>query len=795
MKRRLFFILIFALLGAPAFVQADLLLGVAPGPNSAIKSREDAAAFALYLKTALGEKVTTRIFPDDQTLYSWMIRFREVDLALLSHAFYKQLPSGDTFLLANLAPETATPAHLVSSLSSNPSKQDKRIQALRQFSAEPTGMNLIKNIGISRIELSTPTQQVADPASFAQYDEWLSQLQWTKEQKPVSAKPSKPKAAAPRAAKETKTSTKPVIPEAPLKAVVTAKLQPQPTPSKPEQATRIAKGAPPAPPQVDSAPQEPEPAVIAPVTPKATKRRPTISIPLPENLPKVERINPLLNIIPVLALVLGLGFIVSRRRKGKTGNQITKKSFPLAPGPQKPITSAGKTDTWSPLAESKKSSAPPRNTAQFPPNALEPAKIPEWSEAFGASRNIPSQPDGISMPLSNGDDKGHGLSEPGFTAPALTNEEIQSRASDEWLSEDLRADIVPPEKAEAEPALEEADWTGFDGDQQSDDGFTLEPSVPEKEAEELDSGLRRTDASDEFEFPVETQSESYEQAIPLAEELEEMEENSQPEKSPAPVDSPLKMEGVLDTVEVPVLLQMIATHTKPVTLIISSRQDEKHLHFRNGKIASAYSINHSTNAQSEFLMNKLGYLLVRQGKVSEAERDRALELCESPKKLRIGEALIEIGAISHTELIQALRTQAEGVIFSLFIFAEGNFRLVYESPSIPQESDLAIDIRGLLDRAIRNENEWSKIRSRIPSLDSILQVTANGIDKLNSSRLTVHQRLILSLVNGRRSIHEICMESTMLDFEVYNFLYLLVNAKILSLANDFTSSDFRAVGD
>lgn len=47
--------------------------------------------------------------------------------------------------------------------------------------------------------------------------------------------------------------------------------------------------------------------------------------------------------------------------------------------------------------------------------------------------------------------------------------------------------------------------------------------------------------------------------------------------------------------------------------------------------------------------------------------------------------------------------------------------------------------------------------------------------------MTVHQKLVLSLVDGHRSIHEIFTEATMLDFEVYNFLYLMVRASILQL--------------
>lgn len=244
---------------------------------------------------------------------------------------------------------------------------------------------------------------------------------------------------------------------------------------------------------------------------------------------------------------------------------------------------------------------------------------------------------------------------------------------------------------------------------------------------------------------------------------------------------PLNLQGELDAIHVPMLLQMLATHTQPGTLVIHGHHSEKRIHFQEGLISSAVSLNRAKQSTSGFLMNKLGYLLIRQGKISEKQRDQALVYCEAHPRTRIGEALIEIGAIDREALREALKTQAEGVIFSLFIFAEGFFEFIPGDTKLARNDHLDIRITDLLDEAGRHEMEWAKVRRAIPSLDTVLNFAPGGREKLHKARMTVHQRLVLSLIDGQRSIHGICTEATMLDFEVYNFLYLMVHANILEV--------------
>ncbi|TYO98754.1 uncharacterized protein DUF4388 [Geothermobacter ehrlichii] len=232
-------------------------------------------------------------------------------------------------------------------------------------------------------------------------------------------------------------------------------------------------------------------------------------------------------------------------------------------------------------------------------------------------------------------------------------------------------------------------------------------------------------------------------------------------------------------VRVPALLSRIDKERLTGTLKVTAPHNEKVLTFSRGQLTSATSQNITNHAQTGFLMNKLGYLLVRQGKITEEQRDRALVLCEGNPNLRLGEALVEMGALKRSELLSSLQDQAKMILHSLIVFPEGEFTFIPGDPQVDPKNNLRLDIGDFLAEAAANENEWQNIREMLPSLDTVLEFTPGGQDKVNSGRLTVHQKFVLSLIDGKRCIRDICVAATMLDYELYRFLYLMVKANIL----------------
>ena len=262
---------------------------------------------------------------------------------------------------------------------------------------------------------------------------------------------------------------------------------------------------------------------------------------------------------------------------------------------------------------------------------------------------------------------------------------------------------------------------------------------------------------------------------PLSAGLKQGEDEKPPAPAPDSENAPsalVELRGELKTIRVPDLLQLMASCRNTGTLVIQSRHDEKCLYFREGKISSASCMDKDNK-------NKLGYLLIKLGMITEKERERALTLCAEDPTKRLGKALIGIGAVRKEDLRAALKVQATEIVYSLFLFPEGRFEFINKEPNIDPAEDLSLDVMNLLMEGARREDEWEKMRHAIPSMDIVFAFAKGGKEKLNGTELNNDQQLILSLINGKRTISEICARSTLVDFEVCNFLYRLTKLSIL----------------
>src|SRR6266404_4417609 len=78
----------------------------------------------------------------------------------------------------------------------------------------------------------------------------------------------------------------------------------------------------------------------------------------------------------------------------------------------------------------------------------------------------------------------------------------------------------------------------------------------------------------------------------------------------------------------------------------------------------------------------LGALLLRTGKISEADLERARDMQERQgDRRRLGEILVSLGALTPRELERQVRFQIEEVVFEVMGWREGYFSFSEGSPS------------------------------------------------------------------------------------------------------------------
>ena len=249
---------------------------------------------------------------------------------------------------------------------------------------------------------------------------------------------------------------------------------------------------------------------------------------------------------------------------------------------------------------------------------------------------------------------------------------------------------------------------------------------------------------------------------------------------PSISDERLLEQGKLGRTKVPALLKRCAEMPQPIILRVRSEGSETCLHFAAGQLCHAYTRNlRSEDGPSQW--GKLGYLMVRDGLITEAQCDQAFALIESQAGLRFADALRQAGALDLEALRHILARQAKTAVFALILFTSGEFRIELDNGEVPAEESIALQIEPLIREASHHQAEWTAIRKVLPSLATLLDFSDDGREKLEQVRLSTQQQELLARINGQNSLGILCGESTMMDYEACRFLYLMVKAGVLQV--------------
>ena len=127
------------------------------------------------------------------------------------------------------------------------------------------------------------------------------------------------------------------------------------------------------------------------------------------------------------------------------------------------------------------------------------------------------------------------------------------------------------------------------------------------------------------------------------------------------------------------------------TLTCGTGTDEKSLYVKNG---------HIIFATSKDERDRLGEIMVKIGKITRGQLDRALKLHKNSAGLKkIGAIFVENGFVSPKDLFNGLKMQVHAIIYSLFLLTEGPYTFEERLPAnvIP----LQINMEELLREVIQ----------------------------------------------------------------------------------------------
>jgi len=132
----------------------------------------------------------------------------------------------------------------------------------------------------------------------------------------------------------------------------------------------------------------------------------------------------------------------------------------------------------------------------------------------------------------------------------------------------------------------------------------------------------------------------------------------------------MALSGTLKDFGIADILQLIGHQTKTGRLTLKNGQDEVEVFFVDGTVIFA-----SEKARNS--KNLLGNLLRRADLLSQEQLDEALQTQQRTLK-RLGDVLVESGAVTRTQLAQIMRLQTTETLFKLFAWKNGSYEFSQE---------------------------------------------------------------------------------------------------------------------
>jgi hypothetical protein len=228
------------------------------------------------------------------------------------------------------------------------------------------------------------------------------------------------------------------------------------------------------------------------------------------------------------------------------------------------------------------------------------------------------------------------------------------------------------------------------------------------------------------------------------------------------------LQGSLRSFKLPDVLSFLATTRKSGALALTRGAHEATVHFDGGALVYAAS------NQQEL---RLSAILLRKKKISRPEFERIDALMTRDGR-RFGELAVQQGVLSDTQLHDYLKVQVSEIIYDCFVWPDGGFTFEDNVALPPHAVTISIDLSNLIMEGARRIEEWEQCVQLLPDRNVVFRVISNP-EKGEKITLSRDEWKILFLVNGQRTLDELCHEADDDAVQVYRVVYGLYANKLI----------------
>jgi hypothetical protein len=167
--------------------------------------------------------------------------------------------------------------------------------------------------------------------------------------------------------------------------------------------------------------------------------------------------------------------------------------------------------------------------------------------------------------------------------------------------------------------------------------------------------------------------------------------------------------------------------------------------------------------------DRMGERLLRQGRLSLVQYLDAGKAVAPGR--RLGTVLVERGWISPKDLVRAVTDYVQDIIYGMFQWTDGRYRMDGGAPATPETITLNINTPRLIVEGISRIEGWSRIQRGVGGPEAVYERTEGFEEPLRRLELPAEITELVSGLAAPESVEAMCRRSELGDFVVCRTLW------------------------
>jgi len=215
----------------------------------------------------------------------------------------------------------------------------------------------------------------------------------------------------------------------------------------------------------------------------------------------------------------------------------------------------------------------------------------------------------------------------------------------------------------------------------------------------------------------------------------------------------LDLQGSIELFKLPEILQLIASSKKSGTLGIQKDDSIVMVYFKDGDIIYGYGPRQTFH---------LGQLLKERGLLSDSQLDEAVRVqARNENSRRLGEILVSRKFIDRADLEAVVRKQIEELLYSLLGWQTGTFKFYENQFPTEEEVTVRLSVENVILEGLRRIDETNMVKKTIADFDDVYTLSETGGNRSREVNLEAGEWNVMTLVDSRRSVNDICRRSSL----------------------------------